>query len=161
MTVDPDEIRHMLPEYHMYIDENQELAGELTRKEAGFIAEILTLAALQAGKNVLQDGSLRDADWYKTYIARLREEFPAVRQAILHVTAPREAVFQRAKARAQATGRVVPRETLEAALEQVPKSVEMLAPLVDHYAEINNADEVELIKPKGSTWKEFKEVWNQ
>ena len=87
----------LLPEFHMYINENPELAGDLTRKEAGFIAEILSLAALQGGKNVLQDGSLRDSDWYKTYFARLRREFPKVRQAIIHVTAPREAVFQRAE----------------------------------------------------------------
>ena len=67
--------------------------------KAGFIAEILTLAALQAGKNVLVDGSLRDAEWYKIYFQRLRQDFPSVRQAIIHVTAPRDAVFQRAAVR--------------------------------------------------------------
>lgn len=110
---------------------------------------------------MLQDGSLRDSDWYKAYFARLREEFPSVRQAILHVTAPREAVFERAAARAKATGRIVPKALLEAALEQVPRSVEVLSPLVDYYAELNNADKVELVKPEGSTWEEFTEVWNQ
>lgn len=85
-----------LPEYHIYVNESPELAGELTRKEAGFIAEILTLAGMQAGKNVLVDGSLRDAAWYKDYFSRLKTEFPIVRQAILHVKAPREAVFERA-----------------------------------------------------------------
>jgi hypothetical protein len=67
--------------------------------KAGFIAEILTLAALQGGKNVLQDGSLRDYDWYQTYFQRLRNEFPKVRQAIVHITAPKEAVFERAEVR--------------------------------------------------------------
>jgi Zeta toxin len=90
-------IAGLLPEFHMYVNANPELAGDLTRKEAGFIAEILTLAALQGGKNVLQDGSLRDSDWYQTYFERLRREFPKVRHAIIHVTAPREAVFQRAE----------------------------------------------------------------
>jgi len=33
VIVDPDEIRRLLPEYHMYIADNPELAGELTRKE--------------------------------------------------------------------------------------------------------------------------------
>jgi hypothetical protein len=33
VIVDPDEIRRLLPEYHMYIAENPALAGELTRKE--------------------------------------------------------------------------------------------------------------------------------
>lgn len=161
VIVDPDEIRRYLPEYHMYINENPELAGELTRKEAGFIAEILTLAALQAGKNVLQDGSLRDSDWYQQYFSRLREEFPAVRQAILHVTAPREAVFQRAAERALTTGRIVPRDVLEKALEQVPRSVNILAPLVDYYAELHNAKDVELTKPESSSWDDFRSVWNQ
>ncbi len=33
VVVDPDEIRRLLPEYHVYIAENPSLAGELTRKE--------------------------------------------------------------------------------------------------------------------------------
>jgi hypothetical protein len=36
-----------------------------------------------------------------------------------------------------------------------------LAPLVDYYAELNNAAEVELVKPLGSTWEDFRDVWNQ
>lgn len=93
---DPDEIRRQLPEFHLYVELAPELAGELTRKEAGYIAEILTLAGLRAGKNVLVDGSLRDCEWYKGYFERLRRGFKNLRLAIIHVTAPREAIFQRA-----------------------------------------------------------------
>jgi len=96
VIVDPDEIRRLLPEYHIYIAENPVLAGELTRKEAGYIAEVLTLAALQGGKNVLQDGSLRDHTWYQVHFRKLEEEFPQVRQAIIYVTAPRQAILDRA-----------------------------------------------------------------
>jgi predicted kinase len=99
VVVDPDDIRRHLPEFQLYVDEFPELAGELTRKESGFIAEILTLAGLQAGKNVLVDGSLRDFEWYKSYFQRLREEFSGLRLAIIHVTAPRDAIFQRASVR--------------------------------------------------------------
>jgi predicted kinase len=101
VSVDPDEIRRQLPEFHLYVEQSPELAGELTRKEAGFIAEILTLAGLQAGKNVLVDGSLRDAEWFRGYFERLRKWFPNLRLAIIHVTAPREAIFQRAAVRQQ------------------------------------------------------------
>ena len=58
----------------------------------------------------------------------------------------------------------MPIEVLEAALEQVPKSVEILAPLVDYYAEINNPErtpDVELVKPTGSSWEEFRKTWLQ
>jgi Zeta toxin len=99
ITCDPDQIRHHLPEYHLYVESNPELAGALTHKEAGFIAEILTLAGLQSGKNVMVDGSLRNAEWYKTYFQRLRSDFPMLRLGIIHVTAPREAIFQRAAVR--------------------------------------------------------------
>lgn len=66
--------------------------------------------------------------------------------------------------RAVATGRIVPKEVLEAALEQVPRSVQILAPLVDYYAELNNAPgapDIELTKPVGETWESFRNRWNQ
>jgi len=163
VLVDPDEIRRHLPEFHLYVDQSPELAGELTRKEAGFISEILTLAGLQAGKNVMVDGSLRDSDWYQTYFERLREEFPALKLAIIHVMAPREAVFQRAAERALTTGRVVPRETLEMALDQVPRSVKILGPLVTYFCELNNAPgapDIELMTDT-ETWESFERNWHQ
>ena len=86
VNVDPDELRRKLPEYHLYANLAPELAGELTRKEAGFLAEILTLAALQTGKNVLLDGSLRDAEWYRHYFSRLKTEFPILRLAIIQAS---------------------------------------------------------------------------
>lgn len=97
--IDPDQIRQMLPEFRLYIAEDQLTAGEMTRKEAGYVVEILTLAALQAGKNVLVDTSLRDSEWYKDYFVRIRKEYPNVKLAILHIDAPREAVLERARVR--------------------------------------------------------------
>lgn len=61
------------------------------------------------------------------------------------------------------TGRTVPQNLLTQALEQVPKSVEQLAPLVDYCAELNNAPnatDIELLTP-GETWDSFKEQWRQ
>jgi predicted kinase len=96
VRVNPDDIRRELPEFPLYVRDNPDFAGELTNKEAGYIAEILTLAGLRSGKNVIVDGSLRCASWYREYFARLRVEFPVLRIAIIHVTAPRASVFQRA-----------------------------------------------------------------
>ena len=96
VKVNSDAIRRYLPEYHLYVDTNADMAGDLTNKEAGYIAEILALAGLKSGKNILVDGSLRRASWYRQYFCRLRKEFPGIRLAIIHVTAPRDAIFQRA-----------------------------------------------------------------
>ena len=53
------------------------------------------LAALESGKNVSVDGSLRDAIWYRNYFVSLRNTYPAIKLGIIHVTAPMEAILQR------------------------------------------------------------------
>eukprot|EP00547_Thalassionema_nitzschioides_P014728 CAMPEP_0194240102 /NCGR_PEP_ID=MMETSP0158-20130606/6377_1 /TAXON_ID=33649 /ORGANISM="Thalassionema nitzschioides, Strain L26-B" /LENGTH=746 /DNA_ID=CAMNT_0038974741 /DNA_START=99 /DNA_END=2339 /DNA_ORIENTATION=- len=177
VMVDPDEVRRHLPEYAALICDDPLEAGHRTRKEAGLICETLTLAALEAGTNVLVDGSLRDAEWYSRYLRGLRRSFPNVRQAIIHITASPSVVLERAERRGRETGRVIPRDLLLATLEQVPRSVERLTPLVDYVCEIrndstnrhttnnngyeNNNNDVELTKPEGSTWQEFSQQWIQ
>ena len=175
IMVDPDEIRRLLPEFDTYVKECVDLAGEQTRKEAGLIAEILTEHALRHGKNVLVDGSLRDSEWYRKYFMKLRREYgddnayrssvhrEKLRIGVLHIMAPRDAVFDRARERSIITGRVVPHETLENSLREVPKSVRILAPLVDFFAELYNApnsEDIELIT-ENMTWTSFRKAWVQ
>jgi predicted kinase len=162
ITVDPDSIRQQLPEFPVYVARNPETAGYLTRKECGMIAEILTRAALQRGFNILVDGSLRNASWYEAHFEELRRVQPGLKIAILHVTAPAEAVYDRAEKRAKVTGRVVPRDLLAATLQQVPQSVERLAPLADYSAEILNhpdADDVTLVG-QDMDWRSFRQQWD-
>lgn len=139
VIVDPDEIRRQLPEFQGYLQKSAELAGALTRKEAGMMAEILSEAALERGQNVLKDGTLRDAEWYKNYFAELRSSIPGIRLGIIHVTAPLDVILERVKERAKETGRIVPREVLEKSVEQVPKSVKILKNHVDFFLEIDNS----------------------
>jgi len=100
VVVDPDQIRRQLPEFCFFVERCPERAGELTRKEAGFIAEIAIESGLQKGYNILVDGSLSNATWYEEYIPTLRQNYPNLRIAILHVSAPREIVPERAWVRA-------------------------------------------------------------
>jgi predicted kinase len=164
IVIDPDEIRHRLPEYTKYVRILPDQAGELTRKEAGLLSEISTQVALQRGHNVLVDGSLRDWKWYQEYFARLRREYSSLRIAILHITAPSELVFARASNRARQTGRVIPHTTLEESMIQVPESIRRLSSLADFYAQLhNNADhpDIFLQKPDHLTWKAFRDNWTQ
>jgi len=65
--------------------------------------------------------------------------------------------------RAKSTGRVVPTEVLIAALEQVPKSIGILEPLVDYCVELNNsldAEDIELVT-ESETWETFRAQWRQ
>jgi len=141
VVVDPDEIRKLLPEFQGYLEKSAPHAGSLTRKEAGMVAEILSLAALQRGRNVLQDGSLRDARWYEHYFSTLRQLFPGIRLGIIYVTAPVDVIRERVTERAKETGRSIPPEVLDQTIREVPVSVNILKGLVEFFLEINNANQ--------------------
>lgn len=90
-------VAHDSVEYHSYAQKEPERAGELTNREAGYITEIIAKVALKEGYNVLVDGSLRNSTWYGQYFRHLRSEYPVLRIAILHITAPEEAILDRAE----------------------------------------------------------------
>jgi len=64
--------------------------------------------------------------------------------------------------RAKVTGRVVPRDLLELSIEQVPKSVALLRPMVDFTADIHNSggEDVELTSPD-LDWDSFTKTWSE
>lgn len=163
VSVDPDEIRRHLPEFRYYVDHDAEKAGEMTRKECGYLSEVLTEAALKDGRNVLVDGSLRDHEWYALHFDELRRMHPNLRIAILHVTAPRSAIYENVEARSRVTGRVVPKDKIEMALKTVPESVKRLGPLADFFCELWNSPEQDDVRitSDGIGWKEFTKVWEQ
>ena len=106
---------------------------------------------------MLVDGSLRNAAWYESHFKMLRADFPCVRIAIIEVAAKRELVISRAAKRAESTGRTVPSNLLEAAIDEVPCAVAKLIPLVDFVARFN-ADSIapvldSVVKEfEGCTW---------
>jgi len=163
VIVDPDDIRSNFPEYNLYKSENPFKAGELTRKEAGYMVEILTYAAMESGKNVLVDGSLRDWEWYREYFTRLREEYSCIKISILHIDAPRDAIIKRATLRGVVTGRKIPQETLEMAIKQVPISVAKLKDQVDCYYKLDNSPSLKGVQlmNEGITWSMFQDNWLQ
>jgi len=138
VTVDPDAIRQTLPEWEGYVKKDALTAAIKTQKEAGCIAEILGYKALGERWNIIFDGSLRDTEWYKMYFKKLRDNFPGIRLMILHIEAEKESVLKRAEARGKETGRMVPREILEASMEAVPRSCKVLAPFVDVAINVKN-----------------------
>jgi len=65
--------------------------------------------------------------------------------------------------RALQTGRIVPRDLLIKTIEQVPRSVAELAPLVDYHVTLMNdpsKPDIEIVTP-GETWESFTAHWVQ
>ena len=96
----------------------------LTQKESGYIAETLTLAALHSGRNVFVDGSLKDSGWHVDYIRRLKKEFPKLKVGLIEVTAEFSTILDRARHVSHETGKTIPEEDMERALQRIPLSLE-------------------------------------
>lgn len=158
--IDPDRIRTRLPEMPTLIAANRALAASATHKEATFISEVVENEALRRGRNVLVDGTLKDAEWYRQRFAFLRRHYPQYRIAVVLVSASRAKVFERAARRALVTGREVPPEVLDDALARAPASFRALAPLADYAAEIDNDnDERGPVFVAPATAASFAAVW--
>lgn len=99
IIVDADEIRRFLPEFSSYVDSTPDLVSKRMNKEAGYIAELLTLASLQAGDNVILDGRLKDTKWHMRQFRKLRKLYPKLRIALFHVTAPLDVIMDRIEVR--------------------------------------------------------------
>jgi len=125
--VDMDKIRILLPEYSHLIRTNPLCAGLRTQKESGLIAEILVISAVQMGKSVIFEGTLRHMEWYTSYMARLRELFTSLRLGVIHVKCDMNLIKSRVQKRAYETQRNIPDHIL---IESASVTVKSLLPLL-------------------------------
>ena len=137
VRVDVDRIRELLPEMREYSRRDARTAGQMTQKEAGLIAEVVSEEALARGLNVWVDSSLRDAGWWTQELERIRRSYPH-KLAILYTSASWERIQEREEKRGEVTGRRIPLGVLKATFRRVPAAVTKLRPLVDEYIEIDN-----------------------
>ena len=141
VQVDPDLFKAALPEWPTLIERGPLSAGYHTRSETGMLCEIAQEAAMRESRHVWVDGSLRNGSWYQHVFTDIAKRYPHYQIAIFHVTASREATFERARARGEMTGRHVPPEEIEDSLRRVPAAVDLLAPLAQFVATIDNSAE--------------------
>jgi Zeta toxin len=165
LTIDPDLLKSELPEMAGYLQRDPASAATKVHRESTQMADVLLQHALQMRIPTLVDGSLRDVNYYKAFMERIRDEFPEYQLAILHVTASPEIIRSRAQSRAEKTGRSVPEQLLEASIAQVPASVTALSPYVDVVFTVSN-EENQPIRLVGNntdnvtrSWKEFRGTW--
>lgn len=136
VLVDPQEIRLLLPEYSYLQQTDSKFAIELTQKETGYITEILTLAALEAGTNVVVFGLFKEVSWYQQYCQRLKSDFEHLRIAILHIVTD--------------TG------------EKSANTVRNLVSYTDYYCDLKTISENDMeIMTDGVTWDSFTKRWQQ
>jgi hypothetical protein len=162
LKIDPDMLKMELPEMSGYLRADPESAATKIHRESTQMADVLFEYALINRIPALVDGSLRDVDFHRSLFKRIRSDFPEFRIAIIHVTANPVTIYERAKKRAERTGRAVPTELLDQSIEQVPRSIKLLSPDADAVFEISNEDgsPISLVNP-GVSWDDFASTWKE
>jgi hypothetical protein len=157
--VDIDRIREHFPEMDEYRRRWAPTCGALTHKEAGYISELICLAALENGQSLIVDSSLRDLDWWKRYIQTMRVHYSQYTIGIMHVVAKPMTIFKRVANRGQQTGRMIPFDILIDSIVQTPISVRALRSQVDffHRFDTNGDIPIEVIKESRSNMNEKNE----
>ena len=176
VKIDPDMLKSELPEMAGYLKMDRESAATKLHRESTQMADVLFEDAISRQRDVLVDGSLRDVEYYQDLFRRIHRDHPAYRIAILHVTADRNVILDRARQRAQKTGRVVPHDLLEESMRQVPRSVSILSKLADatHVIANNENKPLQLVSSHVKTdedgfdekessrmpsWEDFARLW--
>ena len=143
VKIDPDHFKSIMPEWKGYTkydkDNNSITAGTNTHKESGFIQELCQTVSLNLRQNTWIDGSLQDHEWWSQWISEIRKKYPWYRIAIFYVYATQDLVLERAESRARVTGRYIHKEKLLSSIQKTKTAIEVLGPLADFVAKINNS----------------------
>lgn len=126
VRVDQDDLQRCLPEYDWYLEQTPDVVEEITRKEAGYIAETLCLAALRNGRTVVWDCALCDVDWYISRLQQLRCWYSTLRIALMYITATPDEVQERCSAEKCHTGRMISSSCISDVLSTLPERVERI-----------------------------------
>lgn len=127
--VDPDEIKGKLPEYQDAIKGSAKNAALMAHEESGILAKEIRDLAIAQRKNLLFDGTGKNADGYMKQIAKLKAAGYHVQIVMPDVDVDEAA--KRSALRAEKTGRWVPEDILRDAHRVIPQNFLQLARAAD------------------------------
>lgn len=138
--VSPDRIKRFLPEYGIYLKNDEKNVGRMLRTEVGFLCEIIVWEILFSTNICLWfDTSLRHGVFFENMFNNIHLRFPSYKIALLNIQCDPKIVFERARKRIQITGRHVPESDIQQSIDQVPKSMQLLKDLADVVIHIDNS----------------------
>lgn len=128
---DADAVKEQLPEFREAVKGNARNAAGLAHEESSHLVKQIRDQAISERKNLLMDGTGKDADKYLGMIERLKAEGYHV-----HLMMPdldKTSALTRATNRAEKKGRWVPHEFIHDAYDTIPHNFTRIAGAVDDW----------------------------
>jgi len=147
--IDPDRIRHQLPEMDAFIEQDRKqnrcLAGNRSHLEATFLSLLLETICLQRGYSMIVDGSLQNYDWYSNWFQIVQNKY-GYTITLMQVQCSFELAVQRCYRRGMETGRALSFEHLVEVYHKSQQSFEQLQKRVPLSIVIDNNNTIPVIK---------------
>lgn len=133
VKVDPDDIKGKLPEYQQatHPDATFRGAAAMAHEESSFLAKRVRDEAIDRGNHVIIDGTGANAEKFLATYQMLKDKGYEVQVHMPHLSV--EEGVSRALARAEKTGRYVPKEFIQKAYENINANAERIMAKVDNF----------------------------
>lgn len=142
-TVDIDEIKEYIPEYAEYKKSNPAEAARLVHRESVDIGELLLNRLIKKRKNFVCESTMSRVRKYKRLVQKLKKHRYEIHVYLVFVPLP--VAKERAKRRAQLTGRKVPHNVIENTHKLAPRTLKAIKDDVDRYKVYDNQNGMKLI----------------
>lgn len=134
VLINPDEIKHLLPDFKKMLKIDPKNAAKAIHKESTYISLLVEYRAIYAEMNYIVDGSLQNWEWYLTHLSGIQN----YQTTIIRVSCDFDIAVKRCDSRAKITGRYIDPSYLKTIDEKVHVAFKNLKKEVDLVIEINN-----------------------
>lgn len=137
VTVDPDAVKALLPEYKQMVKDGNMDAAKFVHEESSALAKRISSVAQQNGYNVVYDGTGDNSP--NSVLKKINEaKANGLKTVGLYVTIPIDEAISRSTSRAAHSGRKVPVETIIGTHKGVTKTLPVVAKDFDEVKLIDN-----------------------
>ncbi len=120
ITIDPDEIKKLIPEYQSFQKKFPSSAAALVHKESVDVSEKLVQHIVETKRSFLLEGTMAKTGKYVSLVNSLQKRRYEV--VVYIVDVPVNVAIEREAIRAKITGRSVPRHVIEHTHRRIPRT---------------------------------------
>lgn len=155
-TVNPDDIKDMLPEYRKGVRNRYWPAAANSHEESSYLSKRVFDEALNSGKHIMIDGTGGKLKNYKKQLKQLKDA--GYKVGLMAIDKPQDEGVKDAVNRAYRSGRFVPEQIIKHTYQNIPDNYEEFKQMVDGYQKYKAPPKSEGRKGKPSLQEEGGEL---
>lgn len=129
VRVDADAIKQNLPEFQQSLKAGAKDAAVISHDESSMLASRIKDGAVGSRKNLIFDGTGKNAEKYITMISDMKQR--GYKVTVIMPSIPLDTALERVRIRAERTGRLVPESLVREAYSQIETNFDKISKIAD------------------------------